>query len=177
MARPQTRHRHPITRSRSHPNCCNKYKYTPLHWAAKHGHLSSAQVLLKYKADPTLLNTNGDSAIDLALRHGQDEIIHLFLGTTKRLPPTNEVPQDPIKHYELRLIQARKSNLIEEQILYLEKISDYYLQKNNFVPAALILNAALALLHNNPLFERYLFSRIERIEAPIFRNPEDQKLS
>jgi ankyrin repeat protein/Tfp pilus assembly protein PilF len=149
----------------ANPNCCNKYQYTPLHWAAKHGHLSSAQVLLKYKADPTLLNTNGDSAIDLALRHGQDEIIHLFLGTTKRLPPINEIPQDPIKHYELRLMQAYQANLIEEQILYLEKISDYYLQKNNFIPAALILNAALALLHNNPLFERYLFSRIERIEA------------
>ena len=65
-------------------------------------------------------------------------------------------------------MEARASQLIEEQIFYLEKMSDHYIQNKNFVPAALILNAALAFLKahkNNPLFEKYLLSRIERIEG------------
>ena len=123
--------------------------------------------MLKYKADPTLVNANGDLPLDLALRHGQDEIVHLFLGTTKRLPkPNGPPPKDILKYYQDLLLQAHKSNLIEEQILILEKMSDHYLQNKNFVPAALILNAAIAFLNKkNPLFEKYLLSRIERIEG------------
>ena len=151
----------------ANPNALNKYNYTPLHWAAKHGHVQSAQILMQHKADPSLLNTNQDLPLDLALRHGQDEIVHLFLGTTQRLKkPDGPPPKDILKYYQDLLLQAHKSNLIEEQILILEKMSDYYLQNKNFVPAALILNAAIAFLNKkNPLFEKYLLSRIERIEG------------
>ena len=161
------------------PNCCNTYNYTPLHWAAKHGHVQSAQILMQHKADPNALNDNQDLPLDLALRHGQDEIVHLFLGTTQRLKkPEGPPPKDILKSYQDCLMEARASQLIEEQIFYLEKMSDYYIQNKNFVPAALILNAALAFLKthkNNPLFEKYLLSRIERIEGMFLEIRRDQK--
>ena len=67
------------------PQALNTYDYTPLHWAAKHGHLKSVQILMEQKVDLHALNKNGDSPLDLAIRFGQDAVIHLFLGTTRRL--------------------------------------------------------------------------------------------
>ncbi len=160
------------------PNALNKYQYTPLHWAAKHGHLQSASILIARKADPQLLNANGDLAVDLALRHGQDEFVHFFLGTTQRLVISSTMttttstqippPKDILKYYQDRLMEAHQARLVEEQILYLKKISDYNLQNHNYIPAAMILNAALALLKThkqNPLFEKYLLNQMERIPA------------
>jgi tetratricopeptide (TPR) repeat protein/ankyrin repeat protein len=153
----------------ANPNALNKYGYTPLHWTAKHGHLKSAELLIQHKADPGALNDNQNLPLDLALRHGQDEIVHLFLGTTQRLKkPEGPPPKDILKYYQDCLLQARKSNLIEEQILYLEKMGDHYLENKNFVSAALILNATLAFFKahkNNPLFEKHLLSKMERIEG------------
>ena len=37
------------------------------------------------KIDVHSLNQNGDSPVDMAIHFGQDEVIHLLLGTTKRL--------------------------------------------------------------------------------------------
>jgi tetratricopeptide (TPR) repeat protein len=119
------------------------------------------------------------------MHHGQDEIVHLFLGTTQRLTPSqsnlpitltttttttlqSKPPQDLLKHYQDLLLQARKVGLIEEQIFYLDKMGDACLQNKNFVQAALILNAALAFLKahkQNPFFEEYLLTKLARIEG------------
>ncbi len=146
----------------------NAYGYTALHWAAKHGHVRSAEILLEHGADPEAFNRNQDLPLDLALRYGQDEIVHLFLGTGQRLKIEGPLPKDPLKHYQDCLMQAGEAHLIEEQIVYLEKIGDYALQQKNFVLGAMVLNAALAFLKahkNHSLFEKYFLSRIERIEG------------
>ncbi len=150
------------------PNARNKYNYTPLHWAAKHGHVKSAEILLKCGADPNAVNDNQDLPLDLALRHGQDEIVHLFLGTAQRLKIDGPAPQDPLKYYQDCLMKARQAHLIEEQLFYLEKISDHSLKQKNFILGAMILNAAIAFLKahkNHPFFEQYLLLRIERVEG------------
>ena len=78
----------------ANPHALNPYGYTPLHWAAKHGHLKSVQILMEQKVDVHALNKNGHTPIDMAIHFGQDEVVHLFLGTTKRLklePPTQDL--------------------------------------------------------------------------------------
>ena len=148
----------------ANPQALNTYDYTPLHWAAKHGHLKSVQILMEQKVDVHALNKNGHTPIDMAIRFGQDEVIHLFLGTTRRLkiePPT----QDLEGYYYKCLKEAKQQNLLEEQIFFLEKLSDVYIEKKDFVTGAKILNSALALLKNNPLFEQHLLAKLERIEG------------
>ena len=49
--------------------------------------------------------------------------------------------------------------------LFLEKLSTVYIEKKQFIIAAKILNSALALLKNNPLFEKHLLAKLERIEG------------
>ncbi|MGC2595384.1 MAG: tetratricopeptide repeat protein [Rhabdochlamydiaceae bacterium] len=147
----------------ANPRAVNTYGYTPLHWAAKHGHLKSIHILMEQKVDVHALNKNGDSPLDLALRFEQDEVVHFFLGTTRRLktePPT----QDLEVHYCKRLKEAKQENLLEEQIFFLVKLSDVRIEKKDFVTGAKLLNSAFALLKNNPLFEKYLLTKLERIE-------------
>ena len=148
----------------ANPQAVNTYGYTPLHWAAKHGHLKSVQILMEQKVDVHALNKNGHTPMDMAIRFGQDEVVHFFLGTTRRLkiePPT----QDLEGYYCKCLKEAKQENLLEEQIFFLEKLSDVHIEKKEFVTGAKLLNSALALLKNNPLFEKHLLTKLERIEG------------
>ena len=65
-------------------------------------------------------------------------------------------------------MEAKKEKNFEEQVFSLEKLSDLYIEKKDWTKAAKTLNCALAILEkhlNNPLFQKYLFARLERIEA------------
>ncbi len=152
-------------------NTKNNYNYTPLHWAAKHGHIKSAQILLN-RADLTeALNANNHLPFDLAVRFGQDDFIHFFLGTKTRLQVGKPPSADIEGFYSKCLLEAKKQNLVEEQILYLQKLSDLYIEKENFLVGAKILNCALALLDNkNSLFENYLMRRLEEIEKLFLKS-------
>ena len=146
------------------PRALNASDYTPLHWAAKHGHLKSVQILMEQKVDVHALNKNGHTPIEMAIHFGQDEVIHFFLGTTRRLrlePPTSDLEG----YYYRCLKEAEEKNLLEEQIFFLEKLADVYIEKKQFITGAKILNNALALLKNNPLFEQHLLAKLERIEG------------
>jgi ankyrin repeat protein/Tfp pilus assembly protein PilF len=148
----------------ANPQAVNIYDYTPLHWAAKHGHLRSVELLCQKEANPHCLNVNNDSPIDLAIKFGQDAVIHFFLGTTKRLKL--EPPSKDLEGYYYTCLKAAKTQcLLEEQIFFLEKLSNLYIEKQQFVMGAKILNTALALLKNNPLFEKHLLAKLERIEG------------
>ncbi len=60
------------------PKSVNKFDYTPLHWAAKHGHEVSVRYLLERGASRTALNFNGETALDLAVRWRQPEVARLL---------------------------------------------------------------------------------------------------
>ena len=67
-------------------------------------------------------------------------------------------------YYSNCLYQAKKRNLVEEQIFVLMKISDLYLQKNDFFKSAKILNCAIAIAQFHPQVKTCLFSRLKSIE-------------
>ena len=151
----------------ANPNATNNFGYTPLHWAAKHGHIQSAEILLKAGAQLDVANQNHDLPLDLAIRWGQDAFIRFFLGA-KQKTEVGDFPKDIENFYHKKLMQAKKENNFEEQVFYLEKLSDLYIEKKDWVKGAKILNCALAILDkhlNNPLFQKYLVVRLERIEA------------
>ncbi len=147
------------------PNASNAFGYTPLHWAAKHGHVASAQLLLKAGALPDLANQNHDLPFDLAVRWGQDAFVRSLLGGKPKEP--DQLPKDTEGYYYTQLLQAKKDDNHQEQIFYLEKLSELYLEKQNWVQAAKILNGALAILdkHPHPHLRAYLLAKLERLEA------------
>lgn len=155
----------------ANPNTKNDYGYTPLHWAAKHGHIKSAQSLLKKMELPHSTNDNNDLPFDLAIQFGQDDFIHFFLKTEKRLHIGQAPSKDLEGFYSKCLLQAKKENLVEEQIHFLQKLSALYIKKENFLFGAKILNCALALLDkNNDVFESYLLKRLEEIEKLFLKS-------
>ncbi len=152
------------------PNASNAFGYTPLHWAAKHGHIAGADLLLKAGARPDSANLNHDLPFDLAVRWGQDAFVRFFLGVKTGVKATEpeQLPQDVEGYYCTQLLQAKRDENYQEQIFYLEKLSDLYIQKKQWVQAAKILNGAFAILEkngDNPHLKQYLLARLERIEA------------
>ncbi len=148
------------------PNALSTFGYTPLHWAAKHGHVASAEILLKAGALPDLANLNHDLPFDLAVRWGQDAFVRFFLGSKPKEP--EQLPKDIEGYYGKQLLQAKRDENYQEQIFYLEKLSDLYVQKKQRAQAAKILNGAFAILEasgDNPPFKQYLLARLEHIEA------------
>lgn len=160
-------------------NATNNCGYTPLHWASKHGHSESAAILVKNGAKIDLVNTSGDLPFDLAIRHGKDDLIHVFLQTSRRLPKQDIVVNDIEWHHAKLLLAAKKEGLLEEQIFHLQIISYLYIQKKDFLRGAKLLNASLALLYQHPafgphlaIFERYVFARLEQIEAMFLESKQ-----
>lgn len=60
----------------------------PLHWAASNGHLAVSKFLIENGISIRDKATDGSTAVDLARRHGHDEIVQLLelLGSTQVEP-------------------------------------------------------------------------------------------
>lgn len=146
-------------------NAKSDNRNTPLHLAAKHGHYESAALLVQKGAEVTAKNIDLECPFDLAIHRNHNDLIHSFLETKQRLEKVEEPQNDLEGHYYKRLLQAKKENLVEEQILYLEKLSNVYFQKKDFFGSAKILNATLALLQGKkPFYEKYLLAKLETID-------------
>ncbi len=52
--------------------------YTPLHYAAYHGHLEIVRFLLKGGADPKLRDKKGQTPLALATERGLTAIVHML---------------------------------------------------------------------------------------------------
>ncbi|WP_194848015.1 tetratricopeptide repeat protein [Candidatus Neptunochlamydia vexilliferae] len=160
----------------ANPNAKNTYDYTPLHWAAKHGHFESARLLLGKKGDTQIANKNGDTPIDIALKWGQDAIFRLFLNPSykKEVNATlsssssssSSSNQDIEGKYYKEFEKAYDNKDVATQILYLEKMAAIALAKEDVIKGAHLLNAALAIVpSNNPSYQNYLFTKLETLEG------------
>ena len=121
------------------------------------------------------LQDNEELPLDLAVGPEQDELLRSLLGIEEK--QTKQPSSDLEGFYSKCLVQAKKENLIGQQILYLLKLTGIYIgkakaekeqvKKENFlIVGAKILNCALILVPNqNTLFQNYLFKRLEEIET------------
>ncbi len=121
------------------------------------------------------LQDNEELPLDLAVKSDQDELLRSLLGIEEK--QTKQPSSDLESFYSKCLVQAKKENLIGQQILYLLKLTGIYIgkakaekeqvKKENFlIVGAKILNCALILVPNqNTLFQNYLFKRLEEIET------------
>jgi len=56
----------------------NQRRWTPLHFASKHGKPAVVLALLEGKCDPLMKDSNGRTSIELARRSKQHEVVHLL---------------------------------------------------------------------------------------------------
>ncbi len=153
------------------PNAVNKCRYTPLHWAAKHGHFESVQLLLAKGADRSQANANGDTPLDLAIRWGQDNVARLLIDPSFHSvsPPSVDLDYPDLEGVYYRCFeQAYDKSEPLEQILYLEKLGDLYFAKKDYVRAAHLFNnvlAAAVLYEFDDRYQQLLFKKLERIEG------------
>ncbi|MBF5059335.1 tetratricopeptide repeat protein [Candidatus Neptunochlamydia vexilliferae] len=157
------------------PNAKNAFDYTPLHWAAKHGHFESARLLLGKKGNPQIPNKNGDTPIDIALKWGQDDVFRLFLNPSHKKElstlhssssSSSSSNQDVEGIYYKEFEKAYDKKDVTNQILYLEKMAATALAKEDFIKSAHLLNAALAIVPaNNRPYQNYLFTKLETLEG------------
>ena len=52
-----------------------KFGRTPLHWAAYEGHGTTSETLLKRGADPSVIDHNGETALQTAQRRGHAKVV------------------------------------------------------------------------------------------------------
>lgn len=144
---------------------------TPFHLTAEKGDVESAKQLIQSEANLNVCNKDNALPFDLAVSNNQDDYLHFFLGTINRLKIEFSHSTDTEGYYVKCLLEARQQNLVEEQIVFLQKISHFYLQKENYIVAAKILNCALALLlkldqkiPSISFYKSYLICRLELID-------------
>ena len=106
----------------------------------------------------------------------QEEFSQLFSDNQIRVQLDNPDSQDIEGQYSKCLIQAKKQNFVEEQIFYLKKLGDIYIQKQNFPTCAKLLNCAIAVvphLKDDSLqfsINKCLFSQLDLIECLFLKN-------
>ena len=134
-----------------------------------HGQIQSKKPLSE------ALQDNEELPLDLAVGPEQDELLRSLLGIEEK--QTKQPSTDLEGFYSKCLVQAKKENLIGEQILYLLKLTGIYIgkakvEKNRekkekfLIVGAKILNCAVILIpHENTLIQNYLFKRLEEIET------------
>ncbi|MBA3238892.1 MAG: ankyrin repeat domain-containing protein [Parachlamydiaceae bacterium] len=146
----------------------NHFDYIPLHWSCMHGHLESTKILIQKKAPLDLTNANNESPFDLALREHEFETVHFLLKTKKRLPKIErQENQTFIEFYQQQFLEAEIGKLVEEQILYLIKISFHHKQENDLTASAQALHEAQKLQRThlkNAHLERYLSNQLKEIQ-------------
>lgn len=145
---------------------------TPLHLATLTRDLPLVQWILKVGGDPTLLTSEGKSALDFALESNCDEIAWLFL-EGEAAPQTSSASSSSSSsssssldfegvHYRTFEAAYRSKN-VAQQILSLEKLALIYLERRDFIRSAHLLNGAAALAIN-PRLQQLIFNQLERLE-------------
>lgn len=168
--------------------------FTPLHWAATHGHLESGRLLLQAGARIDLFNENGDIPFDLALTSGQDELVGLFLGFGENLfssassssssPEPLPTSSDAEGAAYLAFEKAYESQNKRGQAFWLQKLAQIRIEKRDPLSAAHLLNASFVLAMASgvtPSYKAHLLNRLERIEERFLwetlqrKSPEDHR--
>lgn len=135
-------------------NALSLYKYTPLHWAASHGHFESAQLLLDSGSDPLACNDNGDSPIDLASRGDHDQVLRLLwekIGFVQS-PPFHQPAVSPEITYEKCLTGE---NMVEN-LFGLAQLGQMFIEGKNYNYAAYVFSRALDIANLFQMDRRFI---------------------
>lgn len=175
-----------LLRAGAEANATNHYGYTALHWAAKHGHLESARLLLSFGARIDLINQNGESPIDLALQWGQEAVVWLLIGGKGGELPhfvsqeavtsegaSSSGPHDLAGAAYFEFEKAYESGELLPQIFWLERLGKLHIDRREYLKAAHCLNGALSIIFSHPsdfegrreLLLRLFTSQLERVEG------------
>ncbi len=157
----------------------SKFLYTPLHWAAKNGHVASARILLKAGARSPG-NEKGEIPFDLAFRAGQDEMCLLLTAPDQiHSVETLEDGADPKAHCYRCFERAYEEGNAVQQIFYLEKHAALSLEEKKYIEATHLLNSAyqLAAAHQlSDACQKKLLTQLESLERKFIREALETKV-
>ncbi|XP_015374320.1 PREDICTED: integrin-linked protein kinase-like [Diuraphis noxia] len=91
--------------------------FSPLHWAAKEGHLKIVEMLVQRGARINSTNRGDDTPLHLAAAHGHHEIVHLLLKNRADINFTNEHGNTPLHYACFWGYEAIAEELIENGAL------------------------------------------------------------
>ena len=124
------------------------------------------------KSQRPLLTEQEIDLFKLVIKSDQDEVFHLLMESRERLPIEAARSSDMEGYLFKCLLQAKKQNLVEEQILHLLKLGDLYIAKNDLHKGAKLLNGALALLtkyRHIHLLEEFLFYLLAEVQVQFYK--------
>ena len=110
------------------PLYCTKKRETPLHVACAHGFYQSAEVLLRYQADPDAVNGQGETSLHLACKGLQSDLINLLLEHDATITARDEMDRTPL-HFllnsklggKLECIEILFKSIANNEVLYKRK--------------------------------------------------------
>ncbi|XP_050419991.1 integrin-linked protein kinase [Adelges cooleyi] len=91
--------------------------FSPLHWAAKEGHLKIVEMLIQRGVRINSTNRGDDTPLHLAAAHGHHEIVHLLLKNRADINFTNEHGNTPLHYACFWGYEAIAEELIENGAL------------------------------------------------------------
>lgn len=156
----------------ANPNEVNKFGFTPLHWAAMHGHLESVKFLMSQSVRTDVKNANNENPIDLALRFEKDHVMHYFIDPNLEEEIGDDVT-DLEDNYRSRIKEASTAGNHLKLAYFLEKLSELYLIKKDYKRTAHYLIQALAVIEQNrlsPIYQAFICSKLEQLEAIFIYN-------
>lgn len=109
-------------------------------------------------------------SIDLAIRQGFDGIFYTLLYPEG--PQTSDEPPEDIEklhqYYTEKIREARSIGTPLEQVYFIDKAASLGIEQENYLYAATLLNAALAIAKKEEFAKEhlnYLYSKLERVEG------------
>ena len=96
------------------------YSETPLHVACEQGHLKVARVLIgTFKADMTIQNRDGATALMLAIKRGHDNVAHALLEDYQCPVDIRDKDGDTVLHYACRASATQSMEILIQKYKFL----------------------------------------------------------
>lgn len=157
------------------PNVKDIAGVTPLHYAAREGHLNVVKMLISYGALPALATSTGWTAVDLAVRERHVDVIHFL--SQYGFNPQGKTPEgEPYLVYAVRMNDTKLAEyLLRERVnpnAYSvpstgESLLEYAFSQQNRPMIQLLLNHGARLEHINKSPKPPLHQAIEWSDAAL----------
>ena len=147
--------------------------YTPLHIAAKKGYFETVKYLIRHGANAFDRDQNGETALDLAIKFDYEQIASCLAAPRKFQDDKISIISNPVADFHHNYYQAIESKDITNQIFFLQRLGQRYLDHNDYIKATQYFNTATQICLNNDVessMKKYVYYNLERLERRVLHD-------